>query len=190
MRPDPQKSQIEVWVAKAQKGDEKSFSLLFDAYFERIYRYVGFRVEAHECEDLVGDVFLKLVQNLPKYESQVGVGFGAWIYRIAHNSVIDHYRRKKDMVGSEDEATENFFLNLPDETNLKPDEVTNNELDYQWLYKALKKVKPLHREILELKFLEGFSNKEIAKITGKTEGNIRILQLRALREIRKHLKES
>ena len=177
-------SQIEKCVLKAQKGGEKSFTLLFDCFYEKIFRYVRFRVANEDAEDIVSDIFLKVVEKLHTYKSNPKSGFNAWIFRIAHNRVIDFYRQKKELLGHNDEEGNDFFLQIPDD-NLRPDQQTNLNLDTKKLYKILKDLPDIQREILEFKYLEGFSNEEIAKITGKAEGNIRVIQLRALREIRK-----
>ncbi len=178
---------IEKIVLKAQQGDQDSFSALFDIWFDRVYRYTAYRVDSSECEDIVSEIFLKLVQYLPKYKSRSGVGFGAWLFRMAHNTIIDSYRKKKALLGSDINEDEDFFARVVDEQPL-PDSQVNSLYDYDRVYAFLKKLKPDHREILELKFLEGFTNKEISAITGKTEGNIRIMQLRALKEMRQSMK--
>ncbi len=175
---------IEAIVAKAQKGNEKSFVFLYDHFFDLIFRYVSFRVSPESREDVVGDIFYKVVHNLKKYKQKPGASFKSWIYAIAHNQIIDFYRKQKELLGS-DQIEENFFNKLPDKKGKKPDEHFIKKEETETIKKALKKLSPIHREILELKFLEEFSNKEISKIIGKTEGNIRIMQLRALREIRK-----
>ena len=87
-------------------------------------------------------------------------------------------------MGQQDEEGNDFFLQIPDD-NLRPDQQTNLNLDVKKLYEILKQLPDNQREILEFKYLEGFSNTEVAQITGKAEGNIRVIQLRALREIRK-----
>jgi RNA polymerase sigma-70 factor (ECF subfamily) len=180
---------IEKIVLKAQQGDQDSFSALFDIWFDRVYRYTAYRVDANECEDIVSEIFLKLVQYLPQYKSRSGVGFGAWLFRMAHNTIIDWYRKKKALLGSDiNDQEEDFFARVVDDQPL-PDEQANSLFDYERVYVFLKKIKPDHREILELKFLEGFTNKEIASITGKTEGNIRIMQLRALKEMRQTMQK-
>lgn len=179
--------QIEALVAQAQRGNSESFEVLYDIFFDRIWRYISFRAEAEVREDLVADVFLKVVQNLKKYKYKEGSAFAAWVYRIAHNTIVDHYRKQKEILGLENgEDQEDFFASIPDEKELKPDQKTQQYFEHQKLYEVLKQMTPLHREILELKFLEDFNNHEIAQITGKTEGNIRIIQLRALCEMRKH----
>lgn len=179
---------IEALVLKAQNGDQDSFAVLFDIWFDRLYRYTAYRVDAEECEDLVSEIFLKLVQYLPQYQSRAGIGFGAWLFKMAHNTIIDWYRKKKALLGGDLETDgEDFFAKVIDDQPL-PNQQVNSLYDYESVYKFLKKLKPDHREVLELKFLEGFSNREIATITGKTEGNIRITQLRALKEMRQFMK--
>ncbi|MCK5460937.1 sigma-70 family RNA polymerase sigma factor [Candidatus Gracilibacteria bacterium] len=178
--------QIEKLVKKAQKNDEKSFAILYDYFFNRIFRYVSFRIPSTETEDLVGEIFFKIVQNLKKYKLQKNTGFTAWIFKVAHNTIIDFYRKQKELLGIGEENKNDFFMTLPDEKNLRPDEEVLKKEEAKNIKKFLQKLSPLHREILELKFLEEFSNKEIVKITGKSEGNVRIIQLRALRELRKY----
>ena len=180
-------AEVEALVIKAQNGDQDSFAQLFDIWFDRVYRYTAYRVDAAECEDIVSEIFLKLVQHLPQYKSRSGIGFGAWLFRMAHNTIIDWYRKKKALLGSDLETDDqDFFATIVDEQP-QPDDQLNRLYDYDRVYRFLKKLKSDHREILELKFLEGFSNKEIASITGKSEGNIRIIQLRALKEMRQYL---
>ncbi|MCF7918075.1 RNA polymerase sigma factor [Candidatus Gracilibacteria bacterium] len=182
------RDQIEKLVDRAKTGDEGSFEKIFEMFFDKIFRYVSFRVAEEESEDIVSDVFLKVVESLHSYHARPKVGFNAWIFRIAHNTLIDFYRRKKDFLGLEDEDSEDFFIQIPDENPL-PHEMVNQILTNKRLYEILKKLPPLQREILELKYLEDMSNSEISEITGKNEGNIRVIQLRALREIRKMWEE-
>jgi RNA polymerase sigma-70 factor (ECF subfamily) len=184
MQKDTSKEKIEKLVEQAKAGNEKSFSEIFRSFFDKIFRYVHFRVEKNEVEDIVSDIFLKVVEKLDSYHSQKGIGFNAWIFRIAHNTIIDFYRKKKELLGIEDENQESIILQIPDE-NFTPDQETDQGLNYKKLRDILATLPSLQRDILELKYLEGFSNTEISKITGKTEGNIRVIQLRALREIRK-----
>lgn len=184
MAGDVSKEKIEKLVDRAKAGDEKSFAEIFELFFDKISRYVSFRVEENEAEDVVSDVFLKVVEKLDSYHYQERAGFNAWIFRIAHNTVIDFYRRKKELLGIDDEENEDTILQIPDE-NLTPDEEADQFLNHKKLRDVLAKLPSLQRDILELKYLEDFSNAEIAEITGKAEGNIRVIQLRALREIRK-----
>ena len=175
---------IEKLVQKSQKGDEKSFAKLFDIFYEKIFRYVRFRVEESEVDDLVAKVFLKVVENLNRFAPQKNAGFNAWIFRIAHNTVIDYYRQKRDFLSIDPNEDAPYYVEIEDK-NPPPNKIANKDFDSKRIQDLLDKLPSAHREILELKYLNDFSNNEISKITGKTEGNIRVIQLRALREMRK-----
>ena len=178
--------EIENLVKKAKLGNEESFAQIFDYFFPKLARHVAFRVSDEDVEDLTSDVFLKVIQNLDKYNHKKNAGFSAWIFRIANNSIIDFYRKRKELLGMEmEDEEENFFANIPDEGPL-PDDQANQRMEIEKMYDVLKKLPALHQTVLELKFLEGFTNPEIADITGKSEGNIRVIQLRALREMKKY----
>lgn len=174
---------IEKLVKKAQDGHQKSFEKIFEHFFDRIFRYVSFRVHLEDREDIVSDVFLKVVQKIDTYVADDRSGFNAWIFRIAHNTVVDFYRKNKEIVIEQKEEEGSLFEHLPDKMPT-PDELTHQTLENEKLLRLLSTLSDQYREILELKYLEGFDNREIAQITGKTEGNIRIIQLRALRALR------
>ena len=179
---------IEELVKKAQKGNEKHFAEIFDYFFPKIFRHISFRVHSENAEDLTSDVFLKVVKNIKKYKSTPKATFSSWVFRIAHNTIIDHYRKEKELLGIDNED-QNFFAELPDEKTPLPNEQTNQTLDFKKMHQLLQCLPADQRTILKLKYLEGFTNPEIAIITNKTEGNIRIIQLRALRKIRKQWDE-
>ncbi len=183
---DLSKEEAETLVVESQQGDSAAFARLYDYFFPRVYRYVSFRVEGENIEDVVSDVFLKVVQYLQKYTTQKNASFSAWVFRIAHNQVVDHYRKKKEVLISleGDEEFQSYFDAIPDERAPGPDEALQQVFESEKMRKNLSKLKPNYREILELKYLEDFSNKEIAQISEKTEGNIRIMQLRALKDLR------
>lgn len=173
---------LETLVDQSQKGDEEAFRDLFDIFFDPLTQYVARRTPFEEVEDLVSEIFVKIIQSLGKYQKKTG-GFRAWVFRIAHNHVIDYYRRKKELLSLSDDEGQQYVLEIED-TQPTPDEQTNSKLENKKLFKTLTKLSPTHREILELRFLEGFTTEEIANITGKTDGNIRIMQMRALRHAR------
>ena len=85
-------------ISRAQKGDAEAYGDLYEHYLDTIYRYIYYRVHNHQdAEDLTETVFLKAWQSLPNY--RIGkTPFVAWIYRIAHNMVIDHHRTRKETV--------------------------------------------------------------------------------------------
>lgn len=185
--PNPE---IEVLVAHAQRGDEAAFEKIFELYYEPLCRYVRFRSNPEEAEDLVGDIFLKIVKNLSRYKPQKGIlksgrgAFSAWVFRMARNLIIDQYRSTHETTSLYNAESGELRFDLPD-PRLNPQQSAQQHDEHRAMHTALKKLPASHREILELKFLHEFSNTEIATITGKSEGSIRVAQLRALREARK-----
>ena len=183
--------EIEILVAQAQQGNEDSFGKIFDLYYDPITRYVRLRIKPEEVEDVVSDVFLKIVRNLSRYKPNKNIletgrgAFTAWIFRIARNLIIDQYRRAHEDISLYDPENGEIRFDLPD-PKLNPQQSAEQHEAHRAIYAALKKLPSTHREILELKFLHEFSNAEISSITGKSEGSIRVAQLRALREVRKY----
>ncbi len=179
---------IEQLVASAQAGNQKSFETLFEYFFEKIYRYVRFRVSNESVDDIVGDVFLKVVQSLDRYTPQEGAHFSSWVFRIAHNTVVDFYRKEKEYVSLYDEEGEVIVPLLDSEPT--PDIQADDMYNALKIQKLLKDLHPNYREVLELKYVEEFSTREISEILGKTEGNIRVIQLRALKALKNAWEES
>src|ERR1044072_2799859 len=118
------------WVDEAKAGNPEAFARLYDAYVERVTRYIYFRVsEETDTEDLVSQVFLKAWENLDRYK--IGSSpFIAWLYTIARNLVIDHYRTKKDALPLEE------AIALPSEMEM-PDEEAQTRFDLQGMRDAL-----------------------------------------------------
>lgn len=187
------REQIESLVEKAQKDSQAAFADLYDHFYPKIFRYTSFKVLEIDRDDLVSEIFFKFVKNLKKYRKKEGISFDAWLYRIASNTITDFYRKKSrtmeiaesQILGDEDQDFSIFDLRETDEKT--PRELLLEKESFEAIEDLLKNLPPSQREILQLKFLEDFSNHEIAKITGKSEGNIRIIQLRALRALREKL---
>lgn len=175
--------EIDALVVKAQKGDHDSFAKLYDHFIDLIYRYVFYRVNRNDVEDIVETVFLKVWQHLKKYKKGKS-SFSAWIFRITHNLVVDYYRAQKDSTIDE------LDVQIPDpKREHNPIRVTENILEQEVLKEALSKLKKGYRDLLIHKFINDFSNKEIAEIMKKSEGSVRILQFRALRALKRELEE-
>jgi RNA polymerase sigma-70 factor (ECF subfamily) len=180
--------EIEQLVVRAQRGQENAFSELFDYFYPKILRYISFRVNQEDVEDLVSEVFLRVVDKMKRYQKTTKGNFSAWVFRIAHNLVIDFYRQQKEYLRLTDPETGELQFDIPDNA-LNPHDSAVQHEEHRKIRGILKKLSDTHREVLQLKFLEGFSNPEIAEIIGKSEGNVRVIQLRALRELRKHFSE-
>jgi RNA polymerase sigma-70 factor (ECF subfamily) len=165
-------------AVRASRGESAAFGLLYDKHVAAIYRYVYYRVrDDAEAEDLTSDVFMRALKAMPRYEPRQA--FLAWLYRIARNAVIDRARRGNRQVSYED-ALEHP---TPDQI-VVPDEQVLAHSDNDTLRGALAKLTPLQQEVIVLRFLEGYSTEEIAKIVGKREGTVRGIQFRAIGTLR------
>jgi RNA polymerase sigma-70 factor (ECF subfamily) len=170
------------FVDQAKSGDPEAFAKLYDAYVERVSRYIYFRVsEAIDTEDLVSQVFLKAWENLDRYQMRSSP-FIAWLYTIARNLVIDHYRTKKDALPLED------AIAIPSEMEM-PDEEAQTRFDLQAMRDALQFLTSDQQQALILKYIAGLPNDSIAKMMNKQEGTIRGLQMRGLQTLAKYMKE-
>lgn len=167
-------------VRQAKAGDSDSFAQLYDAYVERVYRYVYFRVTDNmTAEDLTSQVFLKAWEHLDRYQ-QGGSPFLAWLYTIARNQVIDHYRTHKETVPLEDAAS------IAAEGRALDEEV-QEAFNLDAMRDALQFLTEEQQQVLILKFIADLPTKAIAKTMDLSEGAIRAVQMRALQTMAKHL---
>ena len=166
-------------IARAKIGDQEAFAAIYDLYFTRIYRFIYYRVGHKEvAEDLSEDVFVKVFTRINSVEKEGS--FQSWLYQIARNKVIDFYRDKRLTVALEDiENTLEYESNLIDIVELKEQQ--------KIFLRLLKELGTDQQTILKLKFLEDLDNSEIARLTGKTEGSIRVLQHRAISKLKELL---
>ncbi|HEY6204344.1 MAG TPA: RNA polymerase sigma factor [Candidatus Limnocylindria bacterium] len=165
-------------AVRASKGDPAAFGTLYDRHVSAVYRYVYYRVrDDAEAEDLTSDVFMKALRAIPRYEPRQA--FLAWLYRIARNAVIDNVRRGGRQVSFEDALLHPEVHNVVD-----PDLEVLAGSDKDTLRTALGQLTPLQQEVIVLRFLEGYSTDEIAKLIGKREGTVRGIQFRALGALR------
>jgi len=167
-------------VERSKEDDEDAFGELYSLYVDSIYRYIYIKIKvSHEAEDLVQQVFLKAWSSIKtfKYEK---FPFSSWLYRIAHNQVIDYYRgKKKSNLSIKEEI-------IVDQSN-NPAISQDQKSDKRKLERAIRDLPENQQQVIILKFIEELDNKEIAKIIGKSEGAIRVLQYRALKMLKKIL---
>ncbi len=167
-------------VLLAKAGDADAFGNLYETYLDRIYRYIYFRVtDEQTAEDLISQVFTKAWENLDRYQPS-GRPFIAWLYTIAHNTVIDHYRTRKDTV-----AIENTISLASDAPS--PHEQAELHFEADNLRAALRTLTPEQQQVVVLKFIAGMSTDEIATQLHKSAGAIRALQMRALQALAKQM---
>lgn len=170
-------------VAQATAGDTEAFGQLYQHHLDAIYRYIYFRVNnVQDAEDLTEQVFLKAWEALPGYK-QKGKPLLNWLYRIAHNSVIDFYRRRKQSEKITDDE-----LNWENESVNVLDEVIEVE-EAHLLARAIKQLPDEQQELVILRFVEGFNHDEVAEILQKSNGACRTIQYRALAKLNRLLSD-
>jgi RNA polymerase sigma-70 factor, ECF subfamily len=165
----------------AARYDDAAIGELYDRYEAKIYAYIYRRTgEQTLAEDLTGQVFLKMLEAIHNQKAWHS-SFSGWLYRIAHNLVIDHYRQRDHQiqVSLDDEPT------LPSPDN--PEEAAEIKLDAERLRAAIGRLTEEQAEVISLRFLEGYSINEVAEMMSKTEGSIKALQYRAVSTLRQLL---
>jgi RNA polymerase sigma-70 factor (ECF subfamily) len=174
---------VRALVDRAQQGDRGALEELYLIHFDRIYSYLHVSVgNRHDAEDLTTQTFLKMLEAIGKFRWQ-SAPFSAWLFRIAHNLAMDHFRANKRWQPEED---------VPEP---EPDETTSAEagafesIGRKSMLELIEDLSPEQQQVLTLKFVFNFANAEAATILGKTEGAIKSLQHRALVSLQKQLEK-
>jgi RNA polymerase sigma-70 factor, ECF subfamily len=171
------------WVEQARAGDSTAVGYLYEHYVDRIYRYVLLKIgDPHEAEDLTGQVFVRMIEAIGSFQWQ-GVSFQSWLYRIAHNLVVDHLRQRTRRPQVALEPLEGTLL-------------ADGDDPYTWaeaadfrdhLRVALGRLTDLQAQVIALKFGGGLSNAEVGRVLGRSEGAVKALQHSALANMNKWL---
>jgi len=164
-------------LVEAAQTDPSKFDVLYELHFDRIYFFVVSRVhDRSTAEDLTSEVFHKALANLPNYEWR-GAPFSAWLFRIASNAIVDHYKRS-----NRERQTDDF------EHPLAQSELSANDLDFierhVHFFRLVERLPDVQRRVVCERFVEERSIREIAQRLSKTEGAIKQLQFRALQTLR------
>jgi len=173
-------NEIEI-IKKFQNWDKEVFSELYNEYIDKIYKFVYLKTYQKElAEDLTSEIFFKALKNLEKFDTEKkDTSFKSWIYRIAHNRVIDFYRTKKEEISIENALEKweeiNFWKNLDEKEKIKE------------VLKFLETLKTEHKDILIMRLWEGFSYKEIAEVTWKSEDNCKKIVSRSIVKINQNI---
>ncbi len=182
VRSEPGEIDGEAALVEAAKINPMAFEPLYQRYKERIYRYLFLRVRREEdAADLTQQVFLKALSALPSYRER-GIPFAAWLFRIAHHTASDTYRRKKSAVSwdvlSDDER-------LIAETDLESHILQQERLAH--LRQLLGQLDPSKRELLALRFSAGLSTTEIALVIGKSQAAVKKQLTRTLQGLKEQM---
>ncbi len=170
-------------VSQAVGGNVGAFSALYDRHVDAVYRHVSFRVaDAKDAEDITQDTFIKAWKYVGKYK-QTGAPFVAWLLTIAHNAIADHYRRRKNYQPLDED-------NPIQDTTEDPQAATEALFTGATIRQAVCQLKDEKQNFILMRFIDGMSYEEIAKSLKKTEGAIRVIQFRALKELKDILARS
>ncbi len=166
------------YLKKALRGDTQAYGDFYEALLPEIYRYIYYQVNHREtAEDLTESVFLKAWQAL-QANQKIPDNPRAWVYRIAHNLVIDHYRTRKSAENL-DEAR-----NLAEDAEKSPEAQYLRREKQSNLQILLQALEPRLRQVLVCRFLQGMSHAETAETLGLSTSHVRVLQHRALKQLR------
>jgi len=167
-------------VARAQEGDRDALEQLYLLHFDRIYSYLHMSVgNRHDAEDLTTQTFLKMLEAIPRFRWR-SAPFSAWLFRIAHNLAMDHFRSRRRWQPEED-------VPEPDEEEPSAEAEAMQSIGRQSMLELIEDLSPEQQQVLTLKFVFSFANGDVATILGKTEGAVKSLQHRALASLQKQL---
>ncbi|MFF7858115.1 ECF subfamily RNA polymerase sigma factor, BldN family [Streptomyces sp. NPDC007904] len=171
-------------VERAQAGEADAFGRLYDQYSDTVYRYIYYRVGGKAtAEDLTSETFLRALRRIGTFTWQ-GRDFGAWLVTIARNLVADHFKSSRFRL----EITTGEMLDA-NEVERSPEDSVLESLSNAALLDAVRRLNPQQQECVTLRFLQGLSVAETARVMGKNEGAIKTLQYRAVRTLARLLPE-
>jgi len=165
-------------IEEASGGNIKAFGELYSIYLDRIYRYIFYQVrDRMTAEDITEEVFIKAWRAIRSCKGKEKT-FSTWLYRIAHNHLINTRRHMGRLMSVE----KNNFVDVMD-----PKQKVEAKLEYRELLETITCLPQNQKQVIILKFIEGLDNREIGRIMSKNEGAIRVSQMRALSTLREKL---
>jgi RNA polymerase sigma-70 factor (ECF subfamily) len=165
-------------VERAKQRDQEAFAQLYEEYFDRIYRYIVFKIgDETEAEDMTQQVFLKALRSISSFRWK-GVSFSAWLFRIAHKQIVDYMRRKAKRFAVP--LNESIVSGDDD-----PQKVTEQRADIEQVLAAAKHLTKAQREVVSLRFAGDLSISEVARVMGRSVGAVKALQHSAVVALRK-----
>ena len=177
----PSGAEIRKLVERGQQGDRSALEELYLIHFDRIYSYLHMTVgNRHDAEDLTTQTFLKMLESMKKFRWG-SAPFSAWLFRIAHNLAMDHFRASRRWQPEEEvpepEGAEEYSA----------EEEAMHAIGRKSMLELIEGLSQEQQQVLTLKFVFSFSNAEAATILDKTEGAVKSLQHRALVSLQKQI---
>jgi RNA polymerase sigma-70 factor (ECF subfamily) len=180
-RPKETTEQVRRLVERAQGGDRAALEELYLIHFDRIYSYLHVSVgNRHDAEDLTTQTFVKMLESIGKFRWQAAP-FSAWLFRIAHNLAMDHFRARRRWQPEED------VPEVAGEEEPSAEAQAMQSIGRQSMLELIDDLSPEQQQVLTLKFVFNFQNADVATILDKTEGAIKSLQHRALVSLQKQI---
>lgn len=169
-------------IRRAQQGEPKVVGEIYERYQRGIFRFLYYRVgDLQTAEDLTSEVFLRMIEKLPNYNGR-SLTFQAWLFQIARNLSIDHYRRMS--IRKNVQLVDDY-----PEGGDEPLEMISKEMTSKKLYHALVKLPDNQRDVIVMRFIVGMPVREVSQMLHKSENSIKGLQRRALKSLREILIE-
>jgi RNA polymerase sigma-70 factor (ECF subfamily) len=177
-------AEVRALVARAQQGDRAALEELYLMHFDRIYSYLQINVaNRHDAEDLTNQTFVKMIESIGRFEWRKAP-FSAWLFRIAHNLAIDHFRAGRRWQPEEEPPEPRGS-----EVRSAEDEALHS-IGRASMLEMIEDLSEDQQQVLTLKFVFNFPNAEIATILDKSEGAVKSLQHRALASLQRQLAET
>jgi RNA polymerase sigma-70 factor, ECF subfamily len=177
----PPQEEVRRLVERAQRGNREALEELYLLHFDRIYSYLHMSVgNRHDAEDLTTQTFLKMLESIKRFRWQ-SAPFSAWLFRIAHNLAMDHFRAHRRWQPEED------VPEPPGSAEPSAETEAMQSIGRASMMEMIETLSAEQQQVLTLKFVFNFANAEVATILGKTEGAIKSLQHRALVSLQKKI---
>ncbi len=165
---------------EARRNSEDMLASLYEEYYDKIAHYAFLRIgNKTEAEDIAGEVFLKALQSLKSYQER-GIPMQAWLFRIAHNLVVDYFRKtaKRKSVPID---------TVPIQADTDPATGTEKKIEAERLARAMERLTPAQKAVIGLRFFGGLTSKEVGQILNKSDGAVREMQRAAVESLRRLL---
>ena len=170
-------------VEKAVKRDRASFATLYEQHVDRVYRHVYYKVSNQaDAEDITQEAFVRAWKAIEKYK-KTGAPFVSWLITIADNLIADHYKHRRKTV-----ITDNVYEQVSGNDISDPAGLAEISFNDTLIRKAVLKLKGDKQRVILMHFIDGFSYEEIARALNKSEGAVRVIQYRALNDLRHMLR--
>ena len=174
---------IKNFVKGAQEGSPESFANLYAQFYDKIFRYLYFKTaNKQDAEDLTEDVFLRMLESISSFKWKK-VPFSSWLFRIAHNLVVDYYRKRS----RQKSESLDFISHNIGESSDDMDRILEMNLSIKQVLKSMENLTDLQKEVMSLRFAAGFSIAETAHVMHRSENAVKALQHASIKKLRKVL---